>query len=142
MWDYLVWGILFFVLLVTEFLTVAFVSIWFALASLIAFILALCNVPMEIQLVVFVGVSTILLLGTRPLVKRCLTSKKVSTNADSVIGMEGIVKLSVDNLKQEGRVYVNGLDWAAKSSTGDLIKADERIVVEKIQGVTLWVKKA
>lgn len=142
MWELLIWGVLFVVFLIAEIATVAYVSIWFAVASLVSFIAALCGGSITLQIILFVVIAALLLLATRPLVNRYLSGKKVSTNADSVIGMEGVVRQEVDNLRLGGRVYVNGLDWAAKSSDGTVIPAGDVIIVEKIEGVTLVVKQA
>lgn len=88
--EMIIWGILFVAFLLAEILTVAYVSIWFAIASLVSFVLAMFGVPLEIQCIVFVAVAAVLFFATRPLVKKYVHGKTVSTNADSVIGMEGV----------------------------------------------------
>ena len=139
--EMIVWGVLFVVFLLVEFLTVAYVSIWFAIASLVSFVLAMFGVPLEAQCIVFVAVAAVLFFLTRPLVKKYVRGKTVSTNADSVIGMEGVVRIPIDNLKSQGRVYVNGLEWAAKSFSGAPIERNEKIVVRRIEGVSLIVER-
>lgn len=138
--EMIIWGILFVVFLLAEILTVAYVSIWFAIASLVSFILAMFEVSLEAQCIVFVAVAAVLFFATRPLVKKYVHGKTVSTNADSVIGMEGVVRVPIDNLKSQGRVYVNGLEWAAKSFSGALIERDVKVVVRRIEGVSLIVE--
>lgn len=138
--EMIIWGILFVAFLLTEILTVAYVSIWFAIASLVSFVLAMFGVPLEIQCIVFVAVAAVLFFATRPLVKKYVHGKTVSTNADSVIGMEGVVRIPIDNLKSQGRVYVNGLEWAAKSFNGMPIERDVKVVVRRIEGVSLIVE--
>lgn len=140
--EMIIWGILFVVFLLAEILTVAYVSIWFAIASLVSFVLAMFGIPLEAQCIVFVAVAVVLFLATRPLVKKYVHGKTVSTNADSVIGMEGVVRVPIDNLKSQGRVYVNGLEWAAKSFSGAPIERDVKIVVRRIEGVSLIVERA
>lgn len=140
--EMIVWGVLFVAFLLVEIFTLAYVSIWFAVASLVSFILAIFKVPLEAQCIVFVAVSAVLFFATRPLVKKYLHGKTVSTNADSVIGMEGVVRVPIDNLKAQGRVYVNGLDWAAKSLSGEPIEQDARVLVRRIEGVSLIVERA
>ena len=136
--EMIIWGILFVVFLLAEILTVAYVSIWFAIASLVSFVLAMFGIPLEAQCIVFVAMAVVLFLATRPLVKKYVHGKTVSTNADSVIGMEGVVRVPIDNLKSQGRVYVNGLEWAAKSFSGAPIERDVKIV----EGVGLIVERA
>ena len=140
--EMIIWGILFVVFLLAEILTVAYVSIWFAIASLVSFVLAMFGIPLEAQCIVFVAMAVVLFLATRPLVKKYVHGKTVSTNADSVIGMEGVVRVPIDNLKSQGRVYVNGLEWAAKSFSGAPIERDMKIVVRRIEGVSLIVERA
>ena len=139
--EMIIWGILFVVFLLAEILTVAYVSIWFAIASLVSFILAMFKVPMEVQCIVFVAVSAVLFFATRPLVKKYVRGKTVSTNADTVIGMEGVVRIAIDNLKSQGRVYVNGLEWAAKSFSGAPIERDAKVIVRRIDGVSVIVER-
>ena len=82
--------------------------------------------------------SLVLFLATRPLVQKISRSPTVHTNADSVIGMEGIVRERIDTLSGTGRVYVNGLSWAAKADT--IIEKGEKIIVLSMEGVTLTVR--
>ncbi len=136
------WGALFVAFVIAEIATVAYVSVWFAVASLVSFVLALCDVSLKIQFIVFVVTSLAVFLITRPLVKKLSKGKIVPTNADALIGKEGIVRIEVDNLKSQGRVYVNGLEWAARSSDGSIIETDEKVLICSIEGASLIVKKA
>ena len=141
MWEMLIWGVLFVVFLVAEIATVSYVSIWFAVASLVSFIVSLCGGSLALQIILFVIVSVAFFFATRPLVNRFLGEKKQPTNADSVIGMKGVVRHEIDNLKLDGRVYVNGLDWAARSANDTVISEGAIVTVEKIEGVTLIVSE-
>lgn len=140
MWEYIFWGIIFVAALITEAATVAFVSIWLAVGALIAFLIAVAGASFSIQCIFFVLVSLVLFLCTRPLAKKLGRGKRVATNADSVIGMEGIVKEPIRPLST-GRVCVRGLDWSARTTGDDQqVPAGARIVVEQIQGATLIVR--
>lgn len=138
MWQYLFWIILFVAALVVEGLTMQLVSMWFAVGSAGALIVSFFTDSFIIQATVFVLVSLALFLATRPLVRKLNRAPMVHTNADSVIGMEGIVKEDINALAGTGRVYVNGLYWAAKSE--QIIPAGEKITVLSVQGVTLAVR--
>lgn len=50
------------------------------------------------------------------------------------------MRIPIDNLKSQGRVYVNGLEWAAKSFNGMPIERDVKVVVRRIEGVSLIVE--
>ena len=125
-------------LLAVEAATVQLVSIWLCLGAFAATLAAVFGAGVEAQFAVFILVSAAALLGTRPFVKKALRVKRVHTNADSVIGMEGYVKETVDTLHGTGRVYVNGLGWAARADT--VIPVGTTVVVLSMQGVTLTVK--
>lgn len=135
------WGALFVAFVIAEIVTVAYVSVWFAVASLVSFVLALCDVSLKVQFIVFVVTSVAVFLITRPLVSKLSKGKIVPTNADALIGKEGIVRIEVDNLKSQGRVYVNGLEWAAKSDDGSIIEKDEKVIICSIEGASLIIRK-
>lgn len=117
------------------------VCIWFALGALVALIASLLHAPFWLQGVLFVLVSVITLVLTRPLAKRYVNGKIEATNADAVVGKECLVTSKIDNILGTGRVKVGGQDWSAKSYSDDIsIESGTRALVEKIEGVKLIVK--
>lgn len=135
---YFLWIGLFVAALIVEGLTMQLVSIWFAVGALGALVAAFIGGSLVVQASIFVILSLVLFLATRPLVQKISRSPTVHTNADSVIGMEGIVRERIDTLSGTGRVYVNGLSWAAKADT--IIEKGEKIIVLSMEGVTLTVR--
>jgi membrane protein implicated in regulation of membrane protease activity len=81
------------------------------------------------------------LILTRPFVKKVLKAKRISTNADQVIGKTAVVIEDIDNDLAAGRVICMGLDWSARSVDGSRIKAGKKATVERIEGVKLIVKQ-
>ncbi|MDO4582707.1 MAG: NfeD family protein [Planctomycetia bacterium] len=136
--DMILWCVMMVFFILVECVTIALVSVWFVFGALAAFIAAAMSASFQEQCYLFVAVSAILFLATRPLV-RGLKIQKVPTNADGVVGMEGVVQTKIDNLLGEGRVLVNGLDWAAKSTRGRNIESGKKVIVDKLEGVTLYV---
>lgn len=140
MWLYAAaWGMLLVIFVVVELATESLTSIWFAGGALVSVILALLQCGILWQCAAFLVVSVLLLAATRPVVKKMLAKKKVATNADALIGMEGLVTVSVDNLRHTGRVKVNGLDWAAQSYDGIFLAEGSAVAVKEIRGATLMV---
>lgn len=137
----LIWLVIAVVLGIIEAATVSLVSIWFAIGSVAAMIPAYFGAPVWTQILVFLAVSAIAFALTKRFFKDVLTVKKQSTNADSLIGEEGVVTIKIDNLKGEGKVYISGLTWSARSAGGDEIEENSVVIVEKIEGVTLIVRK-
>ena len=110
-----------------------------AAAALIA---ALCGAEVWLQVVLFFGVSIVLLLCLRPLSKRLLKQKKVATNADSNIGKEAIVTEEIDNLQGKGAVKIAGVEWSARSEDGSVIEKDAVVRILRIEGVKVCVQRA
>lgn len=132
------WFILFLVLLVVEFATVNLVTIWFALGALGAVFVSLVTESLAVQSIVFVVVSILALLLTKPLIKKFNIIHKEPTNCDRLIGMEAVV---VEDIKDNeyGKVKILGDVWLAASKTS--IKEGTKVVVKDIQGVKLIVEK-
>lgn len=140
-WLPMFWLILAIVLGVIEAATVQLVAIWVALGALAAIIPAMLNAPLWVQFVVFVLVSAVAIVSTRPLVKNVLKLKRTRTNADSVIGKIGVVIVRIDNFNSQGRVSVGGLDWSARSEDGEIIEVDDKVLIKSIDGVKLIVER-
>lgn len=134
------WGFVLIAGIVIEVITVQFVSIWFACGSLFSLILAGLGAPRWAQLSVFIAVSAILLILTRPIVKR-LRGGFVRTNADLNIGRTAIVTEEIKNEFSKGRATIGGVSWKAVSEDGAEIPAGETVVVKEIDGAKLVVAK-
>lgn len=130
------------VMVVAEVLTTQLVSIWFAIGALGAFLTALMGVEeLWIQIIVFVVVSAVALAVTRPLVRKIVNRKVVPTNADMVIGQIGVVTDKIDNVAETGLVKVNGSVWTARSADNSVIEQGEKVEIQEIKGVKLFVIK-
>lgn len=135
------WLIAFILFAVVELATsMALISIWFAVGSLVALILSAFEVPLWIQLLVFILVSAILLICTRPIAKRH-AKNNIDTNLKINIGKTAKVIEDIDNSKASGRVRLDGVDWTAVSETGEVIEKGSHVTVTKIEGSKLYVKK-
>ena len=130
------------VLLLIEILTLGLTSIWFAVGALAAFLLALVQVPLMIQIVVFIVVSVVMLVFTRPIMTKYLNKKTTKTNAESLVGRKARVLIPINNLKSEGQVMVNGMEWTARSTKDEVtFQKDEMVRIAGISGVKLIVEK-
>lgn len=129
--------------MIAEAVTAGLVSIWFVPSALAAMILALCNVPVYLQVIVFFGLSIILLIFSRTIWKKYTAIKPVEpTNADALIGQIGIVTEAIDNIDATGEVKVSGQHWSARSKNGALIEKDAHVRILAIEGVKLICEKA
>ena len=138
----ILWLILLVAFAIVEGVTVSLVSVWFIGGAAAALIAALCGAEVWLQVVLFFGVSIVLLLCLRPLSKRLLKQKKVATNADSNIRKEAIVTEEIDNLQGKGAVKIAGVEWSARSEDGSVIEKDAVVRILRIEGVKVCVQRA
>lgn len=122
-----------------EFTTVALLSVWFVAGALVALASALLGAPFWLQAIIFVLVSGILLLLLRPFLRRVVQPVKTRTNVDALIGKNGVVTETIDNLQATGHVKLDGVDWTARSANEAPIAAGTVVTVERVEGVKLLV---
>lgn len=138
----ILWLIILIVLIVIEIITLGLTTIWFAGGSLAAFIAALCGAGLPLQIGVFLVISVVLLLFTRPLAVKYLNKNHSKTNVESVIGKQVVVLQEIDNLKSEGQVQLNGIEWTARSFDPNVIIQKDKIVnIVSVDGVKLIVRE-
>ena len=133
------WLVLMVAFLAAEAATVTLVSLWFAAGALVALVAALLGGPLWLQVTLFLAVSAVLL---GPLVKRYISPEITATNVDSVIGSTGLVTTAIDNTSAAGQVKIGGMDWTARSTSGEPIEVGTLVKVDKIEGVKAFVSPA
>ena len=138
-WAAIIWLGLTVAFLIAEASTVTVISLWFAAGSLAAMAMALLNGSVWMQALTFLVVSAAALTALRPLVRKYLTPKLTATNIDSVIGSIGIVTAPIDNIGATGQVKLNGMEWSARSTSGEAFETGVKVRVDKIEGVKVFV---
>ena len=136
----IVWGTVMVVTIVAEIATTQMISIWFSCASLVSLVLACFNAPRWAQFCVFVAMTALLLILTRPIVKK-LKKQYVRTNADMNIGKTAIVTETIHNELSQGRATIGGVSWKAVSADGNVIEKDETVTIQVIEGAKLIVSR-
>lgn len=136
----ILWIVAMVALAVVELCTYNMITIWFVIGGAVAFVTSLLGASLGVQLWVFVIVSVLALIVTKPLVSKKLRTDRISTNADRIIGMKAVVTENITPEKFAGKVKVGGQEWSAVASDGETISAGNTVTVEKIDGVKLVVK--
>lgn len=136
-----VWLLIFIVMLVFEIATLGLTSIWFAVGALAAFITAILNMNIAIQIGVFLFVSGVLLALLRPLAAKFLNKNREKTNVDALIGKIGYVTIEINNLKGQGEINLSGQIWTARSADDTIISVDSHVEITALEGVKAIVKK-
>lgn len=142
-WAAIIWFVIMAVFLIVEAACpFHLVSIWFAAGALVSMIISMLGGELWLQIIAFCIVSGALLAGLWPFIRKFLNPHLTATNVDSVIGTEGIVTADIDNLNAVGQVKLGGMEWTARSTSGDKITAGTRIRVDRIEGVKAFVSPA
>jgi len=136
-----VWLVLLIAFIVIELMTMGLTTIWFAGGTIIAIIAAAVNAPLAVQVILFLVISILLLLFTRPVAVKYFNKDRVKTNVESMLGRQAIVISDINNLEGIGQVTVGGQEWTARSADENInIPVGEVVKVLAVSGVKLIVE--
>lgn len=135
----ILWLIILVASIIIEAATLQLVSIWFAVGSVVALILAKLGVPLGMQALVCLLVSGILMAFTRPLLKKIMPKRVARTNADGNVGRTALIIEKVDALAATGRARLDGVDWQAVSEDGSVIEEGVSVTVTAVNSTKLTV---
>ncbi len=131
-----IWLIAAGVFFISEIATTGFLIFWLGLGALLAMITSFITDSVLIQTTVFVISSTLLILLTKPLLKKITKKDKtVVTNAFSIVGKDAIVTNTIDPKHGLGQIKVNGETWSAKCSDDTIIEKGSKVKILAIDGV-------
>ena len=136
----IIWFVLIIIAALIEMNTMVLTSIWFSVGALLAFILAIASAPIWLQLVVFIGVSLLLILSVRPIAKNYLRTNVINTNTDRLVGKVAVCTKYIP-AGERGEVKIDGKFWLAITTSEDDIEIDEKVEVLAIEGVKLVVDR-
>lgn len=128
--------------IVIEFATMEIISIWFTVGAVIPFILAATNsVAWWVQILVFIGVSALLIISLRNVTKKfLLKNSEGKTNLESVIGQE-FRMIEKTDFETIGAIKINDVVWSAVEENHKAIDKGEIVQVVRVQGNKMIVKK-
>ena len=137
--DWVVWVILAAALAIGEVLTLGFLLGMFALAAVVAGVVAAVGGGLVLQLVVFIVASLASLALIRPIAKQHLrTPANIRTGTAALVGSKALVTERVDDLG--GQVKIGGEVWSARAfMEGQVMEPGTRVEVAKIEGATALV---
>ena len=135
-----VWLLLLVILVAGEAITVGLTFIWFAVGAMGGLLTAVLGGEIWLQVVVFLLLSAVTLILVRPAAAKLLTPGISPTNADRVLSQIALVTEEIDNIAETGQVKLFGQVWTARSENGDVIPAQSRVRILRIEGVKVFVK--
>lgn len=138
----MIWLVLLAAFLIIEAVTAGLTTIWFAGGALVAAVASYFGAGLVAQLLLFLVVSLVLLIFTRPLAVKYMNKDLEKTNVDSLLGKTAVVTQNIDNLAQTGQVRINDIEWLARTADDD-VKIPEKAVVKiiAVHGVKLTVEE-
>lgn len=138
----MVWLAAMIILIVIEIVTVGLTTIWFAIGAIAAIFVSMLGGGIVMQLTVFVGVSFVMLIFTRPFAVKYINFSHTKTNYEGVIGKVVRITQDVDNVMGQGSAVVNGQEWTVRAVKDECkIPAGSLAKVVDIKGVRLIVER-
>jgi membrane protein implicated in regulation of membrane protease activity len=137
-----VWAIIAALFIVGEILTFGFFLLWFGVGAIVAGVAALLGVALAWQLAIFIVVSFVLFAVSRKFAERFSKEQPPGIGADRFIGKTCVVLVEINNDANTGRVRLVREEWRAESDDGSIIPVDTKVVVVRIHGTQLVVKRA
>lgn len=135
MWQF--WLIASGIFFIAEIITTGFLIFWLGVSGLLTMCISFFTDNIMIQSTVFVILSAVLILATKPFVKKFVNKKGTTekTNAFSIIGKTAIVIKDIDSINGIGQIKVDGEVWSAEGINGSDIEKGTKVEITKIDGV-------
>lgn len=135
------WLIAFIAFMGIELVTMGLTSIWFGVGALVALIAAMLDAPLYVQFILFVVVSTVVLVFVRPFAVQFINKNTEKTNVEAMEGKTGKVIVQVNNIEGTGEILIDGLEWTARTEDDSILNVGDLVTVIRIEGVKAIVKK-
>jgi membrane protein implicated in regulation of membrane protease activity len=133
-WLWVLFGI---ALLVVEMITPGgLFALFFGAGALCVAVLSALGAPATVQWLAFTAVSVVLLATLRRSLQERLF--RAAPPIDPLVGEE-VVLLGDLAAGGEGKAELRGVPWSARAAGGELRKG-QRCRVERVDGLTLWVR--
>ena len=137
-----VWIVVGLVLVLAEMVIPGFFLLWFGVGAFLASLLAFLGLSRNIQSVVFLASSFVLLIFSRTIFKSVLlrAPERVATNMEALRGRSGITVKAIEGTLTPGEVKVGGEMWAAVCDDGTQIAEGAKVEVLEVVGNKVRVK--
>lgn len=134
----IVWIVFIVVSAIIELETQDLITIWFTLGAVVALIACLLKANIIIQFALFLAVSAIAIICTRPLAKKMQAKEIIKTNSDRIVGMIAIVTKDISP-ETIGEVKVESRYWRAIPQENEVYAIGEKVLIKAISGTKVIV---
>ncbi len=132
------------VCIVVEAATFALTTVWGAISALVMIFVSKTNMSLKWQLVLFLVMTIVLVLTTRPFAVKKLKLGKDKMNVNSMEGQEVLVIKKISKFEKAEVKAKNGVIWSAKNADeqdDSEISEGSVCVISNVDGNTLSVKR-
>ena len=136
-----IWLTLLIIFVVIEAFTMSLTTIWPAIASLPLIFIAKTGLPFKWQLLIFVLLTLVLVIFTRPFAVKKLKIGNNKTNVNDMEGQEVLVTKAILQFQKGEAKSKNGVIWTVTSADGTEIPENSICTVTKVNGNTLEIKQ-
>jgi membrane protein implicated in regulation of membrane protease activity len=141
----LFWLIIILVCTFAEIHTNAFITVFIGIGAVVPFFLALASVPFALQAILWLVISSVLLVALRPAALHKFHHKGVvdlsAPSKSSMTNLTGFVENTVGDAGHPGSVKIKGESWKAVTDAKEAIAEGTQVIVKKTYGTTLWVER-
>lgn len=134
----IVWIVFIVVTAIIELETQDLITIWFTLGAVVALIACILKAEVILQFILFLVVSAVAIICTRPFAKRMQSKEIIKTNSDRIIGMTATVtkEISPENV---GEIKIEGRYWRAIPLENEEYSIGDKVLIQAISGTKVIV---
>lgn len=115
----------------------------FAIGAAVAAVLAFAGVDVNVEWLVFMGISAATFLGLRPIMKRLdADGPAIGIGSSRQLGQRARVVEAIDGEHDHGTVLLGAERWRAESVGGDAIEVGATVTVVEVRGTRVLVARA
>jgi membrane protein implicated in regulation of membrane protease activity len=127
---------------IIEAFTLGLTTIWAAIAAVPLIFISRTGLPFQWQFLIFVVLTLLLVVFTRPFAVKKLKIGEEKTNVDSMVGEEVLVTKTISNFTKGEARAKNGVIWSAASETQDVeIPEGTVCTITAVKGNTIFINK-
>ncbi|MBV7275082.1 NfeD family protein [Clostridium sp. PL3] len=133
------WLIIGSIALLIDIITSAFLFVWITIGAIAAIVAKILGCSLLTQSIIFIAVSSILMLVGYPIVKRTIKSsvEPTPTREQTYLGKEIIID---EDIVSTGSIKIDGVYWIAQNE-GGMVKKGDKAKVIGIDGNKIIIKK-
>lgn len=139
-WHIILWIVLLLFTIVLELITFDLVTIWFSVGAIGSLIAAALGASLLVQAIIFLSISIVLLIATRPIAKKFMKREIIKTNADKIVGQQAVVTKDIYS-NEIGEIKVENALWRAVGIDKETYLVGEMVNVKAISGTRAIVSK-